>query len=131
MKYTVIKSETQYKEYCDRLEHLDFCNHRNQYEDEIELLTLLIRTWDEEKYPFTDTDPVELIKSLMNDHRLTQQELSERTGVVKSTISEILNYKRPMSKDVIRKISHHFKIRQDALSKPYTLVKTSLNPQNG
>lgn len=121
LKYTVIKSEEQYKQYCETLETLELCRKPGQYEDEIEMLTLLIKTWDEKTYPIPDLDPVQLLHSLMQDHGLTQKEMGEIAGVVKSTISEILNYKRRMSKSVIRNFSEHFKIRQEALNKPYVI----------
>lgn len=57
----------------------------------------------------------------MDDHGLNQTELAEIAGVGKSYMSEILNYKKKMSKDVIRRLASHFKIRQEALNKPYLL----------
>jgi HTH-type transcriptional regulator/antitoxin HigA len=36
-------------------------------------------------------------------------------------VSEILNYNKGMSKEVIRKLAHHFKVSQDAFNKAYDL----------
>ena len=85
------------------------------------VLYLLIKTWDNEHRTIPEMDPVEFIKSLMEDHGLKQTDLVEIAGVGKSTISEILNYKKRMSKSVIRKIADHFKIQQEALNKAYRL----------
>jgi len=121
LKYTVIKSEEQYDEYCDILEELVFSEGADAQKDKIELLTLLIEDWDR-KHPIgPELDPVELIKALMDEHNLNQTELAEIAGVGKSYISEILNYKKRMSKKVIRKIADHFKIQQEALNKSYRL----------
>src|SRR5699024_9127589 len=121
LKYTVIKSEEQYEEYCDILEDLVFSDNADIKEDEIELLTLLIKDWDR-KHPLgPELDPVDLVKAFMEDHGLNQTELGEIAGVGKSYISEILNYKKRMSKKVIRNISNHFKVQQSALNKPYRL----------
>lgn len=57
----------------------------------------------------------------MDDQGLNQSDLAEISGVGKSYISEILNYKKRMSKKVIRNLANHFKIRQEALNKPYRL----------
>ncbi|SMO44949.1 helix-turn-helix domain-containing protein [Fodinibius sediminis] len=123
LKYTVIKSEEQYKEYCDALEELVFSDNAEAKEDEIELLTLLIEDWDR-KHPLgPELDPVELIKAFMDEHGLNQTELAEIAGVGKSYISEILNYKKRMSKKVIRNIATHFKIQQSALNKSYRLER--------
>jgi len=121
LKYRVIKSEEQYYEYCDLLEDLVFSEAAAERQDEIDLLTLLIESWDDEHRMAPEMDPVQLIKSLMDDHGLKQADLVEIAGVGKSTISEILNYKKRMSKTVIRNLANHFKIQQEALNKPYRL----------
>jgi len=121
LKYTVIKDEEQYYKYCDVLEELVFSDEAEEREDEIELLTLLIRTWDDEHRLAPELDPVQLIKSLMEDHKLSQNDLAKIAEVGKSYISEILNYKKRMSKKVIRNLAEHFKIRQEALNKHYRL----------
>lgn len=121
LKYTVIKSEEQYYEYCNLLEEIDFSDEADEREDEIELLTLLIRTWDDEHRLAPESDPVELIKSLMKEHGLSQNDLAKIAGVGKSYISEILNYKKRMSKKVIRNIADRFKIQQEALNRQYRL----------
>jgi len=132
LKYTVIKTEKQYDEYCNILEDLVFGEKElvldDDKQDEIELLTLLIEDWDEKQRSSSVTDPVELIKSLMKDHNLNQQDLSEIAGVGKSYISEILNYKKRMSKKVIRHLADYFKIRQDALNRDYKLRANDLSP---
>jgi HTH-type transcriptional regulator / antitoxin HigA len=121
LKYKVISDDEQYYEYCDILEELVFSDEPEKRQDEIDLLTLLIETWDKNNNGIPELDPVELIKSLMEDHDLKQTDLVEIAGVGKSTISEILNYKKRMSKNVIRNLANHFKIQQEALNKPYRL----------
>ena len=121
LTFKVIKTEEQYYEYCDRLEEIAFSADANDREDEIELLSLLIKTWDDEHSKISEMDPVQLLQSLMEDHELNQTDMVKITGVGKSTVSSILNYKRRMSKSVIRNIASHFKIQQEALNKEYKL----------
>ena len=122
LKYTVVKNDEQYFEYCDRLEELVSSGLNDEGSvNEYELLYLLIKTWDNEHRSIPEMDPVEYIKSFMEDHGLKQTDLVEIAGVGKSTISEILNYKKRMSKSVIRKIADYFKIQQEALNRPYRL----------
>ena len=130
LKYTVIKTEEQYYEYCNLLEEIDFSDEAEEREDEIELLTLLIRTWDDEHRLAKEMDPVELIKSLKQDHELSQNDLAEIAGVGKSYVSEILNYKKRMSKNVIRNLANHFKIQQEALNKHYRLEGEGIEVEN-
>ncbi|HET8866001.1 MAG TPA: helix-turn-helix domain-containing protein [Gracilimonas sp.] len=122
LKYTVIKDDGQYYEYCNRLEELVLSGLENEGAvDEYELLHLLIKAWDDEHRSIPEMNPVELIKSLMEDHELSQNDLAKIAEVGKSYISEILNYKKRMSKNVIRKFADHFKIQQEALNKHYLL----------
>lgn len=122
IKYKVIKSEEQYLNYANRLEEL-VSNGLDSEEavDEYELLYLLIRTWDDEHRNTPEMDPVDFIKSLIEQHELSQNDLAIIAKVGKSYISEILNYKKRMSKKVIRNLADHFKIQQEALNKPYRL----------
>jgi HTH-type transcriptional regulator/antitoxin HigA len=132
MKYKVIKSKDQYDNYCDELEHLLSGNIDNALQDEIDLLTLLIEKYDEENNSFSDNDPVVLLRSFMTDHRLKAQDLSGILGISKGYVSDILNYKKGLSKDVIRKLADYFKVKQEAFNRHYELspLKSShlLNP---
>jgi len=127
MKYTIIKSSTQYNEYCKMLEQLLAGNDKSTGNlDEIDLLTLLIERWDAENNSFIDVDPVELIHSLMHNHKLKAKDLTEILGVSKGLVSDILNYKKGLSKDIIRLLSSYFKVSQEAFNRPYRLK----NPVN-
>ena len=64
LKYTIIKSTTQYNEYCAQLESL-LSKGSDSINDEVELLTLLIEKWDKDQNSFDDKDPIEIIKYLM------------------------------------------------------------------
>jgi HTH-type transcriptional regulator/antitoxin HigA len=127
LKYTIIKTRKQYDEYCKILEDaLDNNFPGKEIEEEIELMTFLIEKWDAEHTTFSDVDPVSLLKYLMTEHKLKPKDLVYILGVSKSLVSEILNYKKGLSKDIIRKLSGHFKLTQDAFNKPYKLI-TPLN----
>ena len=123
LKYTIIKNKTQYSQYCKKLEQLLDNGAKSKFvHDEIELLTLLIEKWDEAHNTFDELDPVELLSSLMADHTMKAKDLIEVLGISKGYISDILNYKKGLSKDVIRKLASHFKISQEAFNRPYKLL---------
>ena len=122
LKYTIIKSKRQYNEYCKILEDLVFQNSKSvRIQDEIELLTLLIESWDQEHGQFMDLDPISLLKSFMDTHQIKAIELSGILGISRGYMSDILHYKKGLSKDVIRKLSSLFKVRQDAFNRAYDL----------
>jgi HTH-type transcriptional regulator/antitoxin HigA len=59
----------------------------------------------------------------MKDEGMKAKDLAALLGVNKSYVSDILNYKKGLSKEVIRKLAERFKIRQDVLNRPYRLDK--------
>jgi len=127
MKITIIKSLTQYKVYCDTLEKLlEKGSNSKDVQDEIELLTLLIETWDTEHSTLDEVDPIELLHSLMNGRNMKAKDLVEILGVSKGLVSDILNYKKGLSKEIIRILSNYFKVSQEAFNRPYKL-KSPLN----
>jgi HTH-type transcriptional regulator/antitoxin HigA len=122
LKYTIIKSKRQYNEYCKTLEDLVFQKSKSvRIRDEIDLLTLLIEKWDQEHGQFMDLDPISLLKSFMGAHHIKAIELSGILGISRGYMSDILHYKKGLSKDVIRKLSSFFKVRQDAFNRAYDL----------
>lgn len=121
LKFKVIKDKKQYDQYCEILEGLISQNNKN-VQDEIELLTLLIEKWDSEHNTFSDSNPIELLKSLMAEHHLKAKDLAEILDLSKGTISKILNYHKGLSKDTIRKLSDYFSVSQEAFNRPYKLI---------
>jgi HTH-type transcriptional regulator / antitoxin HigA len=122
LKYTIIKFRQQYDDYCQVLEKLLESNdNQEDIQDEIELLTLLIEKWDAEHSTINEADPVELLHFLMNENDLKAKDMVAILGVSKGLVSDILNYKKGISKDIIRIISSHFKVSQEAFNRPYKL----------
>jgi len=127
LKYKIVKTKNQYILYCKILEHLLDKKPKNKtVNDEIDLLTLLIEKWEEKHNSFSEMDPIELLISLMESHKLKAKDLAEILNISKGLMSDILNYKKGMSKDIIRKLAVHFKLSQEAFNRPYKWKKTEL-----
>lgn len=120
LKFTVIKTIEQYNDYCNILDEL-ISKDEVKFQDEIELLTLLIEKWDGENNSFMDSDPIEILKAIMDEHDLKAKDLVTILGLTKGTVSKILNYQKGLSKDTIRKLSDYFKVSQEAFNRPYRL----------
>jgi HTH-type transcriptional regulator / antitoxin HigA len=127
LKYTIIKTEKQYFEYCNILEDiLEKPSLSQEIQDEIDLLTLLIEKWDTEHNTFTETDPIELLKGLMANRGMKAKDMVKILGISKGIVSEILGYRKGLSKEVIRKLAACFSVSQEAFNRPYKLI----NPIN-
>ena len=123
LKYKVITSKAQYKKYTNLLEQLVFSGAKDRNtKDEIELLTLLIEKWDAGHISSNELDPVQLLHSFIKDHNLKAKDLTEILGISKGYVSDILHYKKGLSKEVIRKLADYFKVSQEAFNRPYKLI---------
>src|SRR6185436_7432717 len=110
LKYKVITSGKQYNKYVKMLEEKVFSASKSkQVKEEIALLTVLIEKWDQEHNTFNELDPIQLLHSLMEDHNLKAKDLVNILEMSKGYVSDILHYKKGLSKEVIRTLAKHFK----------------------
>lgn len=68
---------------------------------------------DEEDNSFDEVDPITLLRSLMQARNLKAKDLAEILGVSKGLVSDILNYKKDLSKGIIRSLSDYVKVSQE------------------
>jgi len=122
MKYTIIKSLSQYTDYCNVHEKL-MREGEAAYQDEIELLELLIEDYDQrmtgERYAL---DPVALLKKQMESSVINQVELAQNLGISRQLVNDILKYRRNISKEVAVRLSDFFSMRLDAFARSYSLT---------
>ena len=74
-----------------------------------DLLTLLIEDFEEKHYALPKASPVAVLQFLMDQHGFMQKDLVDVFGT-RSVVSEVLNGKREMSKDHIRRLSRRFHV---------------------
>ncbi|HDR1206309.1 TPA: hypothetical protein QB268_002142, partial [Pasteurella multocida] len=105
--WTLIKDKAQYNAAMDRIIELadsELVEGTPEF-DEFELLSLLIKHYEDKKYPTVETDPIRVIKFFMEQNNLMQNDMVPYFGSV-SKVSEVLNYKRPLNLKMIRKLHH-------------------------
>ena len=73
----------------------------------IELLTVLIENFEAQHYPVQGSGPLDVIRHLMEENHLRQKDLVDVFGT-ESIVSDVLNGKRDLAKDHIRKLSERF-----------------------
>jgi HTH-type transcriptional regulator/antitoxin HigA len=84
------------------------------------LLSILISEFEKKHFSLPEVDPIEIIKIRMEDFGYTATDLAKQYGD-KGTISKVLNYKQPLSLNMIRLFSKMLRIPADALTKEYKL----------
>ena len=82
--------------------------------DRFELLGLVIAKYEDEHFPIGSPDPVEVIKLVMEGRGYTNKDLAAVLGSAPRA-SEILNRRRALNLDQIRRLSRQWKIPADTL----------------
>jgi len=75
----------------------------------LKLLTLLIEDYEEKHYELPKASPLGMIAFLMQQHELKQKDLTDIFGAPSIT-SEVLNGKRELNKEQIRRLSTRFHV---------------------
>jgi len=75
----------------------------------LELLSVLVESYEDEHYPFPEVAPNEILKFLMEDRELKQKDLVHIFGSTGIT-SEVVNGKRSISKAQAKKLAEFFKV---------------------
>ncbi len=114
----IIKSEKEYRAALQRLEEIFDAKKNTSLGDELELLSLLIEQYEKEKYLIAFPDPIEAIQFRMDQMGYKQKDLAEIIGL-KSRVSEILNRKRKLTLDMIRKLHLAMNIPTEVLVREY------------
>lgn len=118
MKIKPIKTEQDYELAMERLEEIFDSKVGTKDGDELEILGMLIEKYEDEYFPIDLPDPVEAIKFRMEQLDYSQNDLARIIGQ-KGRASEILNRKRKLSLDMIRRLHESLQIPTDVLIQPY------------
>ena len=107
----VIKTEAENRRIIAELERLDIRGRPLTPEEEnlADLMTLLIRQFEESRYPLGHAEPIEALRVLMEDRGIRQRDLISVFGS-SSVVSDVLTGKRSISKAHARKLAEHFHV---------------------
>lgn len=118
MKITPIRNEKDYQNALERLEIIFNAKRGTEEGDELEILSILIDNYENEHFPIGMPDPIEAIKFRMEQLGMKQKDLAEVFGF-KSRVSEILNKKRKLTLEMIRKLNTTLHIPTEVLIQDY------------
>ena len=121
MKYKKIYTTEQYNRYCEKHEELTLSN-ADKNREEIELIEVLIDEYESRNLRNShDDNPVEILRFLLKENGMTNAHLARELGVSRQLISEILHYKRNISKSMVVKLARRFQVNDSLFSTPYEL----------
>ena len=86
--------------------------------DRLEILTALVEAYEEKQYPIPLPDPIEAILYYLESRGLSRRDLEPYLGS-RARVSEVLNRKRPLSLEMIRRLHSGLRIPAEVLIQPY------------
>lgn len=109
----VIHNDVELHAYTEALFRLTALESPSSSEEEaIELLTLLIERYEEQRYPVPASDPVSVVRFLLEHGNLTQRSLIPEFGS-ESAVSMFLSGQRSLTLEQVQKLCARFKLRAD------------------
>ncbi|TXD81713.1 helix-turn-helix domain-containing protein [Subsaximicrobium wynnwilliamsii] len=118
MEIKPIRNEADYQDVLKRLELIFDAKRGTEEGDELEILAMVINNYENDNFPIEMPDPISAIKFRMEQLGLKQKDLVEMIGF-KSRVSEIMNKKRKLTLDMIRKLNANLHIPTEVLIQEY------------
>lgn len=122
VKVRPIRSETDYENALAEIEKLFEAKPGTPEADRLEILTALVEDYEEQHHSIPLPDPVDAILYYLESRGLTRKDLELYLGS-RARVSEILNRKRPLSLEMIRRLHQSLGIPAEVLIKPYEMPR--------
>ena len=118
MNIKPIRNESDYHQALERLEIIFDAKKGTDEGDELEILAIVIDNYESEHFPIGLPDPIAAINFRMEQMGLKQKDLVDMIGF-KSRVSEIMNKKRKLTLEMIRKLNVKLNIPTEVLIQDY------------
>jgi HTH-type transcriptional regulator / antitoxin HigA len=109
MKWKVLKTEEDYSKASIRMMELFHAEPNTAESDELELLIVLIKDYDDKHYHLPELDAIAVIKYKMQEMGLKAKDLEPIIGS-KGHVSAILSGKREITLKMAQKLKDYFSI---------------------
>jgi HTH-type transcriptional regulator/antitoxin HigA len=86
-------------------------NENHPLADVLDYLADQVKAYEDENFQIPDAAPMELLRFLMDQHGLKQEDMADCAP--QGRISDILNGKRSISKEIAKRFAHRFNVRAD------------------
>ena len=124
MDITPIKTEADYEAALEEIERLWGAPYDSPEGGKLDVLVTLVEAYEQNHYPIPPPHPIEAILHHMESQGLSRRDLELYLGS-RTRVSEILNRKRPLSLNMVRKLHKGLGISADILVQPYELNAAS------
>lgn len=118
MELKPIRTKSEYKAALKEAEALWNAPSKSVEADRLEVLVLLVQDYEARNHPIPDPDPISFLLHVMEARGLTRKDLEPYLGS-RARVAEILNRVRPLSLEMIRRLSAGLGLPAEVLIQPY------------
>jgi HTH-type transcriptional regulator / antitoxin HigA len=122
MNIKPIKTKADYRAALAEIERLFDAKRGTPEGDRLDVLTTLVEAYEARHQPVPPPDPIEAILYNMDSRGLTRIDLEPYLGS-RARVAEVLNRKRALSIEMIRRLQAGLGIPSEVLIQSYDLVK--------
>jgi len=112
-----IRIEADYRRAMAELERLWGAKSGTREGDRLDVLATLVEAYERQHYPMDPPDPIDAIQFRMEQQGLTRKDLEPLIGS-RARVAEVMNRKRALSIEMIRRLHEHLGISADVLIRP-------------
>lgn len=76
----------------------------------LDALSELVASYEDEHFSIEPASDADMLRHLLDAKGVSQVELHRETGISKSSISEVLSEKKPLSRPMMRKLADYFHV---------------------
>jgi HTH-type transcriptional regulator/antitoxin HigA len=117
-----IRTEADYEEALAKIEQLFEAEKGTPEEDRLEGLTTLVESYEREHTPIPPPDPVEALLYHLESRGLTRRDLEPYLGS-RARVAEILNRRRGLTIEMIRRLHQGLGLSAEILIQPYPIQR--------
>lgn len=92
--------------------------------DRLEVLTLLIQDYESKHHAIPDPDPIDFLHGVMEQRGLSRKDLEPYIGS-RARVTEVLNRVRPLTLDMIRRLSQELRLPAEVLVRRYEVTNAA------
>jgi HTH-type transcriptional regulator/antitoxin HigA len=81
----------------------------------LDALSDLVASYEDQHHDIGPASDADMLRHFMEAKGVTQADLSQETGISKSSVSEVLAGKKPFSRQMIRKLARYFQVDASVL----------------
>jgi HTH-type transcriptional regulator/antitoxin HigA len=119
-----IKTEADYQAALQRVEALLEAQSNTPEGDDLDILVTLLSAYEEQHYPILPPDPIEALVYWMEARDLTRRDLEPLLGS-RARVAEILNRRRRLTLEMIRRLHNELGIPAEILIQPYSISQAA------